>query len=407
MIAANIPHNEAERLRALHEYGILDSEMEESYDALTRLAKQICGVPASMISLVDTDRQWFKSRTGIDASETDRDISFCAHTILDDAVMEVPDAMKDERFHDNPLVHGETNVRFYAGAPLITSDGYRIGAFCVIDHSAHKLTPEQSEALRILANQTMQLMELRRTMRKLGKTSSELAELNEQKDRFLSILAHDLRTPLGNIVSLAELLADDCGNELPEDDRQLLHDIRNGASTTLNTFDNLLKWIMIETKRLPREGTPDVDLVEPIRSAMAIVDLLAERKRLSMELDAGNGIQVQANRQMLQSLFQNLLSNAIKFTPENGRVTIKVREEEDHIRCEVSDTGIGMTAEKTARLFKIGERVSTAGTNGEQGGGLGLILCAQYLRKIGGDIFVHSEPGKGTRFTILLTKQSS
>ncbi|WP_053070817.1 PAS domain S-box protein [Halomonas sp. PR-M31] len=150
---------ESERLATLHEYGILDTEAEESFDAITRLAALICGVPIALISLVDGKRQWFKSQVGLKVRETPRDQAFCAHTIEGDSLMEVADAHCDSRFRDNPLVLGEPHIRFYAGAPLTVANGCRLGTLCVIDHTPRRLDDRQRQALKELASLATKLLE--------------------------------------------------------------------------------------------------------------------------------------------------------------------------------------------------------------------------------------------------------
>ena len=150
-----IPENEAERLNTLRGYGILDTHPEDRFDDLTRLASLICGTPISLISLVDEDRQWFKSKTGLEVCQTTREEAFCAHAIMSPELLLVPDASQDPRFATNPLVLGELHVRFYAGAPLTAPNGHHLGALCVIDRVPRQLSREQLESLRILSRQVM------------------------------------------------------------------------------------------------------------------------------------------------------------------------------------------------------------------------------------------------------------
>ena len=159
---AEIPVNEAKRLEALRAYRILDSVPEASYDDITLLASHICGTPVAMVTLIDSERQWFKSKVGTEITETPRDISFCAHAILSNELIVVPDTTQDRRFADNPLVTGEPWIRFYAGAPLITPDGNTLGSVCVLDRVQRTLSETQGTALRALSRQVMAQLELRR-----------------------------------------------------------------------------------------------------------------------------------------------------------------------------------------------------------------------------------------------------
>ena len=162
MRAAPIPENEAARLETLRQYQVLDTESEETFDDLTRLAAYICQTPSALISLVDANRQWFKARVGVQARETPRNISFCGHAILARDCFIIEDALFDERFADNPLVINAPFVRFYAGMPLWSPEGFAIDTLCVMDRKPHTIDDQQIGALQMLANQVMSQLELRR-----------------------------------------------------------------------------------------------------------------------------------------------------------------------------------------------------------------------------------------------------
>ncbi len=180
MQVAPQPDNESARLLALHSLAVLDSEAEETFDSLVRAAALVCGVPISLISLVDADRQWFKANHGLSqATETHRDLAFCAHAILQDGVFEVSDAAADTRFADNPLVKQDPSIRFYAGAPLVMPDGAHIGTLCVIDQKPGKLTDHQREILCNLARVTVLALQARQTANNLAQINTQFQTLSE------------------------------------------------------------------------------------------------------------------------------------------------------------------------------------------------------------------------------------
>ena len=177
--------NEAARVSALQKYAILDSEPEQAFDDLTLLASYVCKTSMALISLIDEDRQWFKSRVGISATETSRDIAFCSTAIQQPDVFVVPDALQDERFRTNPLVVSEPNIRFYAGVPLINEDGYALGTLCVIDRTPRNLAPEQETALKALGRLALMQMEFRRNLILLKEALSDRTREEHEREREL------------------------------------------------------------------------------------------------------------------------------------------------------------------------------------------------------------------------------
>jgi PAS domain S-box-containing protein len=181
------PENESARLAALQRYAILDTFPEQEFDDLSRLAAMICGTPIALVSLVDSHRQWFKSRIGMEETETSRDVAFCAHAILQPDVMVVPDALEDPRFRANPLVTENPNVRFYAGAPLISQEGYALGTLCVIDRVPREISPEQKESLKALSRLVVTQMELRRSVVDLSRSIRERRMTEEELDQLFTV----------------------------------------------------------------------------------------------------------------------------------------------------------------------------------------------------------------------------
>jgi GAF domain-containing protein len=185
MGAPMMSSNEAARVGALQKYAILDSEPEHAFDDLTFLASYVCKTPIALISLIDENRQWFKAKVGISATETSRDIAFCSTAIQQPDVFVVPDAMKDERFCKNPLVVSEPNIRFYAGAPLVNEEGYALGTLCVIDRAPRELGADQEAALKALSRLVLMQMEFRRNLILLKEALSDRTREEHEREREL------------------------------------------------------------------------------------------------------------------------------------------------------------------------------------------------------------------------------
>ena len=222
MISAKLPENEIERLKALERYDILDTNAEADFDELVKLASQICDTPISLVSLIDSTRQWFKAKIGIESNETSREVAFCAHGILKNELMEINDATQDNRFYDNPLVTGDLGIKFYAGMPLTTSDGFNLGTLCVIDTKPKVLSDYQKEALKTLGKQVIAQLELRYKLHLLSTKQNELEDtietLNETRNRLIETervaslgqlvagLAHEINNPISVIKANVQII---------------------------------------------------------------------------------------------------------------------------------------------------------------------------------------------------------
>lgn len=193
---------EADRLAALRRYSILDTDPEQRFDDLALLASQICGTPMALISLVDGDRQWFKARVGVTLTQTPRDVAFCARAIEQPGLFVVPDALEDPRFRDNPFVREEPHIRFYAGAPLVTADGFALGTLCVLDSKPRTLTAAQAAALEALRRQVIAQLELRRSLDELSAALGARDRAEQDQDRLVA----ELREALDSVERLSSLM---------------------------------------------------------------------------------------------------------------------------------------------------------------------------------------------------------
>ncbi len=399
MQIAPIPENEQTRIQALLDYQILDSEAEAEYDGFVKLLSYICQTPIALISLVDPTRQWFKAKVGCEASETSRDIAFCAHAILQSDVFVVPDTLKDPRFEDNPLVTGEPHIRFYAGAPLITPEGLALGTLCAIDQAPRNLTGEQLVALKFLAKQVMTQLELRRR-------TQELEQVLESKNKLFHLLSHDLRSPFNGILAFSRTLVEERETLTKDEIEDFSQTILTSAEQFMQLIDNLLQSTRFELGALEYQpATIAIDTV--IGNVQALLKGNTTQKMVELVYESHPGVEVFADSTMLHSIFQNLIGNAIKFTPSKGRVTVEVVDQDAMIQVTVIDTGVGVPSDMMADLFEVKAYRSTDGTAGEKGTGLGLLLCKDLVEKQGGRLWAESVVGQGTSFFLTLPKFQS
>ena len=398
-----IPFNDEHRIAVLRSFGLLDSDPEPLFDSMAQLVSRHFGTPIALVSLVDKDRQWFKARAGIDAQETPRDQAFCAHAIMKPEVLVILDAAQDPRFADNPLVTKEPKIRFYAGAPLVTDGGFKLGTLCVIDTLPRtRFSTQEVADLRTFADLVMERLEARRASLAAAAGAAENDATLAALEDVVVHLAHEVRTPLSAIVGFADLigqgaLGPDCGPRYQEKAREIaeigcyLGDLaqRTLDATSLKSGEVALEeqWIRLAAledgvlKMLPEpaaNGSPA--LVSGLREAPH--SLYADGIRL---------------RQMLV----NLLVNALRYTPAEGRIELSfARAGNGALDLTVSDTGPGMTESQIALALLPFGRVAQDCVTRDAGFGLGLPLVKKLIELHGGRLLVDSAVGRGTDFTL-------
>lgn len=391
MLIPPFPKNEEERLKDLLDIELLDTPSESEFDDIVKLASQICNMPISLITLVDSNRQWFKANVGLEASETSRQVSFCGHAILQDQLFEVQDALDDNRFFDNPLVTEDPSIRFYAGFPLITHTGSRLGTLCVIDRVPRKLTNEQIFALKVLSQNVIKIAELRQK-------NKHLNHLAETHKKMTSILAHDVRSPMVSIKGIIDYKK--AGLFTEEEAEEMMDMALEQLSNTLQMVDDVVDWGQSELKYA--EVQKEIVGLHNIVNSVFGYEALKARIKNNILINQVQDTQLFTDKNAITFIIRNLVSNANKFT-ENGQIKISASKTPNHITIFIEDTGTGMPHDISSKLF-TNATVSTPGTTNEKGNGLGLLLVNEYINKLNGSISVESAIGRGTRFTIKLTE---
>lgn len=386
--------NEQERLKALLEYQVLDTLPEEDYDQITRIASQICNTPISLITLIDEDRQWFKSRYGLEVSETPRELAYCAHSIATPGQpLIVENASEDERFFDNPLATGEPHVQFYAGIPLVNPAGYALGSLCVIDRQARKLMPEQLSALQALAKQVVNLLELRKSIQLLARNEQLLLAANRNLKEFAYLVSHDIKAPLRNMKQMAEIVLEDHGPQLNKDGQKWLNLIHESASDAIILVDGVLSYSK-STHRIDESAT-NVNLNE-------FLPELVRKVQGNVEVDISFPSDlplIRTSEIALQQIIVNLLSNAIKYQDKKpGWVRIGIFPAENSIRFQVEDNGRGIPEQELDKIFDLFYRIDKKDGHQLHSSGVGLAIVKKLVAHLGGAIQVSSKAGEGSLF---------
>lgn len=391
---------ESERLESLKLYFVLDTDAEEEIDSLTHLASEICETPISLVSLVDNNRQWFKSKIGLEVNETSRDLAFCAHAINEtEDFFIIEDARKDNRFFDNPLVENAPFVIFYAGCVLRSDEYLPLGTLCVIDHTPRKLSDKQIRSLKTISKQIMNLLNYKKSLRIQDELRLQLFQKNQELESFASIAAHDLKSPLTNIMGAANVFSQIYAKQIDEKGNHLINSIEKSGKQLRSLIDGLLEFSKID----------DVNLLS--KSKLNLKEKITDHRML---IGNSDNVQISLNTELetidtysilLDQILINLFTNALKYSnKKTAEIELYVSEQHSHYVFIVKDNGPGIDKKYHSTIFNIFNTAAIQDQFGNKGNGIGLATVKKIVEKLGGQIYVESDGSTGTEFHFSLSK---
>ncbi|AVR47490.1 histidine kinase [Christiangramia fulva] len=396
-----VPFNEKLRLAALEEYAILNSGPDKDYDNLTFLAASTCDVPYAKISIVDENRIWNKAVYGEERlEEISRTNSFCDRAIQsEESILIMNKSDYPQFFEKAKPIYGK-EFGFYAGVPLYNHQGHAIAVLSIFDTKERELNNVQIKALKALAEQTMNLFEFRKQKNELYEVQNKLKEKYKELEGFASLVSHDLKSPLANIISLSELLKDENKGKFDEETEQYLKFLIESSYSLRNYVDGILSFY--RSDHVLEKDYEDVDLHKMLKG---IADLyqVADDIKINYPDDV---LLRNVNKAALTQVFMNLISNALKYNDKEIReVNISFKKKEKYYIFSVKDNGKGIPKDKFKEIFEIFTTLDATDRQGNPGSGIGLATVKKLVESMGGEVKIDSTPGKGSTFTFSIKRR--
>ncbi|MEE6250638.1 MAG: ATP-binding protein [Bdellovibrionota bacterium] len=415
MKAPVFPHDELERLDELESFEILDTEAQFEFDQLTELAQKLFNMPIVLVSLIDSERQWFKSKQGLEACETGRDVSFCGHAILGDEIFEIKNSMEDERFADNPLVTGDPRVIYYIGCPLKTPSGYKVGTLCMIDQKPNSLTDEQKQTFKVLADQVMSQMVLFRQNKhlkyKMETIEAQYQTISENKARLVNNarlaslgkmaggIAHEVNNPLAILKMASRNLVREIDSETPNKEKVL-----KSTKSIDDTVVRINKTIQ-SLKSLSRQATADPpiesNIHDIIENTLSVCEEKFKNHQIFFNVKENTNPKVLCRPNEVSQVLLNLLNNSYDAVEEleDKWIQVVTSIKNDKVCISVIDSGNGISQEIAAEIMQPFFTTKPIG----KGTGLGLSISKNLLESQQGELIIDHESAN-TKFDILLPK---
>ncbi len=394
--------DEAGRLSALRDYQILDTLTEDDYDSISFLASVICDVPVALVAFLDEDRNWFKAHHGTPLSESPRAISFCQHAIAQsEDIMVIEDLKADKRFDNNPLVHENPGIVFYAGAPLVTKEGYSLGTVCALGTEKKRLNEAQQKSMIILSKRVMEMLELRKQNTELQELRSRLETKNSDLEQFAMIVAHDIKSPLTSIMLANQMLELDSTIIAKEENKKYLNVSGKAAHKIKSLVDGILSFAKAEHDLMERNKLNTREMIE------GIFETLKFPKEVEMKYEGADDC-FDFNTIQAEQIFINLINNAVRYNNNKvAKVTVSCVDDDDMIRFVVTDNGIGISENQQQRIFELFTSSTGMDSFGVKGTGIGLATVKKIVENNQGTINVESSEGEGSKFIVRLPKKQA
>ena len=389
-----VPINELERIFSLSEFDIDYSDVSNNFKDLTRLAAKIADMDVSLVNLIDTFNQWTISNHGLDISHMPREDSVCQYTITEDNYFEVADLAADNRFKEKSYVSGPPNLRYYFGLPLTTTEGFNIGALCILDKTLRKLKPEKIEMLKIVADEVVHRLQ---TLKAIDVLKNQLTRSAETQRK----VAHDIRGPIAGIIGLSEIIEQ---QPIPPEIDEVLECARLINKSGRSVMD-LAEEILSED--LPEPPNKEVFTLSVFKHRIENLYLpQARSKQITFTVNINEQTaHVPVLKNKLLQITGNLISNALKFTPVNGNVSVDLdllpTADGNRIKIKVIDSGVGLD-KATIDTISKGNTESSTGTSGEKGYGFGLLLVKHLVESLNGQFSAYNNQDKGATFEVSL-----
>tara|TARA_R100001369_G_scaffold20091_1_gene36747 strand:- start:244672 stop:245871 length:1200 start_codon:yes stop_codon:yes gene_type:complete len=387
------------RLNFLLDYHITKSASNDDFDQLTQLAATICRTPAAFISIIDKNLVWLKSKTGLTVNEVSRKQSFAQLTLESEKnIFCLSSKDHPEIFENVENLYGNS-FKFYCGIPLINDHGYTIGVLSVLDIKERQLKKYQVDGLKALSNQCMKLFEFSKQNRKYREMQTKLSQKYQELEKFASVVSHDIKSPLANIISLTELIKAENQGKFDEDTNQYIDYLNESSYSLRNYVDGILSFYRSE--HILEKDYENVDLHNLLSGIAHLYDVKNDVVIVYPETVMLKHV----NKAALTQVFLNLVSNALKYNSKDLRkITITFKQTESHYHFAVIDNGDGFSEENSSKIFELFTTLDTNDRYGNPGSGIGLATVKKLIDSMGGTIKVSSIPGEGSNFQFTIKR---